>query len=159
MPTYIVRAPETSLTAKVKQDLAEYITRAHARVTSAADAYVQVLFFGSKPDDCYLGGTLLRAPHCFIQGHIRAGRSAIERAELIRAFLPGVSELLGVPRYAIWIYISELPARAMAEFGHILPEQGEEDAWRAALPEEDRRRLDSLDGALGESASAADDKA
>ena len=76
--------------------------------------------------------------------HGRAGRSAVERAALIRALLPKISEILGVPRYAIWIYLSELPARAMAEFGHMLPEPGDDDAWLAALPEEDRKRLEQL---------------
>ena len=144
MPTYIVRAPETTLSPTVKASLAERITRVHAEVTAGADAFVQVLFYGAQPDDCYLGGAVLRGPHCFIQGHIRAGRSALERADLIRALIPEVGDLLGVPRYAIWIYLSELPARAMAEFGHILPEQGDENAWLAALLPEERRRLASL---------------
>ena len=146
MPTYVIRAPKASLTAAVKQQLARQVTSVHSRVTAGADACVQVLFFGTEADDCYLGGQMLRAPHCFIQGHIRAGRSALERAELIRELLPSASELLGVPRYAIWIYISELPPRAMAEFGHLLPEQGDEERWLAALPNEDRRRLERLQG-------------
>ena len=101
MPTYIVRAPETTLSPTVKASLAERITRVHAEVTAGAGAFVQVLFYGAQPDDCYLGGVMLRGPHCFIQGHIRAGRSALERADLIRALIPEVGDLLGVPRYAI----------------------------------------------------------
>jgi hypothetical protein len=44
----------------------------------------------------------------------------------------------------VWVYLSELPSRAMSEFGHVLPEPGDEDAWLAELPEEDRRRLQSM---------------
>lgn len=146
MPTYVVRAPAASLTARVKTELAEYVTGVHARVTARPEDCIQVLFFGTGPDDCFINGTMLSGPHCFIQGHIRAGHSAVERADLIRELLPRVSELLGVPRYAIWIYISELPARAMAEFGHLLPDQGDEKRWLAALPDEDRRRLANLQG-------------
>ncbi len=145
VPTYICRAPETSLNGAAKLQLAEAITRIHARVTGGAAALTQVLFRGVQQGDCYVGGRELHGPHCFIQGHIRAGRSAVERAELIRELLPSVSDILGVPRYAVWVYLSELPSRAMAEFGHMLPEPGNEDVWLDALPEEDRRRFRSLD--------------
>ena len=60
--------------------------------------------------------------------------------------MPAVSDILGVPRYAVWVYLSELPSRAMAEYGHMQPEPGDEEAWLAALPDEDRRRFRSLEG-------------
>ena len=145
MPTYICRAPETSLSAGVKLQLAEAITRTHTRVTGGAAALTQVLFRGVSQGDCFVGGKELHGPHCFIQGHIRAGRSAVERAALIRELLPCVSDILGVPRYAVWVYLSELPSRAMAEYGHMLPEPGDEEAWLEALPDEDRRRFRSID--------------
>ena len=95
-------------------------------------------------DECFIGGKPLTGPHCFIQGHIRAGRSAIERSKLVRKLVPSACDILGVPRYAVWVYLSELPSRAMAEFGHLLPEPGDEDVWFARLPEEDRKRLRQL---------------
>ena len=144
MPTYICRAPEGLLGPTSKAALAECITAIHAEVTGGGRKFTQVLFRGTHQDDCYIAGKVLEGPHCVIQGHIRAGRSAVERAALIRAMLPKISEILGVPRYAIWIYLSELPPRAMAEFGHMLPEPGDDDAWLAALPEEDRKRLEQL---------------
>ena len=144
MPTYICRAPEGLLGPTSKAALAACITDIHAEVTGGRRIFTQVVFRGTRQDDCWIAGKVLEGPHCVIQGHIRAGRSAVERAALIRAMLPRVSEILGVPRYAIWIYLSELPPRAMAEFGHMLPEPDDDDAWLAALPEEDRKRLEQL---------------
>ena len=144
MATYICRAPEGLLNTDVKAQLAATITANHAAVTGGGGTFVQVLFRSFAQEDCFVGGKPLAGPHVFIQGHIRAGRSTLERSDFVKRTLPAVSELLGVPRYAIWIYLSELPSRAMAEFGHTLPEPGDDDAWLAALPEEDREHLRKL---------------
>ena len=144
MATYICRAPDGLFDADVKAKLARTITDNHAAVTGGGTTFVQVLFRVFALEDCFIGGKPLAGPHVFIQGHIRAGRSTLERADFVKRTLPAVSELLGVPRYAIWIYLSELPSRAMAEFGHVLPEPGDDTAWLAALPAEDRSYLDRL---------------
>ena len=144
MATYICRAPEGLLNADIKAQLAETITTNHAAVTDGSTAFIQVVFRSFVQEDCYIGGKPLTGPHVFIQGHIRAGRSTLERSAFVKRTLPAVSDLLGVPRYAIWIYLSELPSRAMAEFGHTLPEPGDDAAWLAALPEEDREHLRKL---------------
>lgn len=144
MATYICRAPEGLLNADIKAQLAETITANHAAVTGGGTTFIQVVFRSFAQEDCYVGGKPLAGPHVFIQGHIRAGRSTLERSDFVKRTLPAVSDLLGVPRYAIWIYLSELPSRAMAEFGHTLPEPGDDAAWLAALPEEDREHLRKL---------------
>ena len=144
MATYICRAPDGLLGASIKAQLAAAITTNHAAVTGGGTTFVQVLFRSFAPEDCYIGGKPLTGPHVFIQGHIRAGRSTLERADFVRRTLPAVSDLLGVPRYAIWIYLSELPSRAMAEFGHMLPEPGDDATWLASLPKEDGEHLRQL---------------
>ncbi len=144
MPTYVIRAPVGLLSDQSKAELAGAITGIHTDVTGDKAVFVQVIFRGIGPGDCYVGGKPLSSAHCFIQGHIREGWSAIVRAELISGLLPVVGTILGVPRYAIWAYLSELPPRAMAEFGHILPKPGDEESWLANLPDEDRRWLSSI---------------
>jgi phenylpyruvate tautomerase PptA (4-oxalocrotonate tautomerase family) len=144
MPTYICRAPLGLLNAESKTELAAAITRIHSEVSGASRSSTQVVFRAISQGDCFVGGKPLETAHCFIQGHIRAGRSAIERAELIQKIVPATCEILGVPRYAVWVYLSELPSRAMSEFGHVLPEPGDEEAWLASLPAEDRRRLEDF---------------
>ena len=144
MPTYICRTPSGLLGSKARATLATAIATIHDEVTGGGTIFSQVLFREHALDECFIGGKPLNGPHCFIQGHIRAGRSAIERSELVRKLVPAASDILGVPRYAVWVYLSELPSRAMAEFGHLLPEPGDEDVWFARLPEEDRKRLRQL---------------
>jgi len=49
-----------------------------------------------------------------------------------------------LPPFEVWVYVLELPARAMAEFGHILPEPGDEADWTRALPEADHVRMQKI---------------
>jgi hypothetical protein len=48
-----------------------------------------------------------------------------------------------VDRLAVWVYLSEIPAAAMVEFGHVLPEAGQEAAWTEALPAADREHMEA----------------
>jgi hypothetical protein len=45
----------------------------------------------------------------------------------------------------VWVYLVELPPHSMAEFGYLLPEPGDEQAWADALSEGDRAWIQSLD--------------
>lgn len=49
-------------------------------------------------------------------------------------------------RRGLWIYLVELSLENMVEFGHVLPASGEEAAWRATLPDEDREWMEQLGG-------------
>jgi hypothetical protein len=49
-----------------------------------------------------------------------------------------------VPEADVWVYLTELPAKNMAEFGQVLPEPGGEEAWMAALPQAEQDRLQKL---------------
>jgi hypothetical protein len=44
----------------------------------------------------------------------------------------------------VWVYLVELPATAMVEFGHVLPDPGDEDRRSAALPPKDRAWMRTL---------------
>jgi len=142
MPTYIVRAPANRLSSDQKSRLARMITQAQSEIIGAQPYFTQVIFREMDSDDVFLGGKPLEGELLFIQGHIRAGRSAVERASLIRKLVPEAMEITGMPRHAVWVYLSELPSRAMAEYGHLLPEPGGEDDWLAALSMEERARVE-----------------
>jgi phenylpyruvate tautomerase PptA (4-oxalocrotonate tautomerase family) len=102
------------------------------------------VIFNEVPEgNHFVGGAPLRLDQLFIHGQIRAGRSALDRQKLITRLLNVASEVSGLPTNAVWVYIVELPARCMAEYGHILPEPGDEETWAAALPAADRSRLQS----------------
>jgi phenylpyruvate tautomerase PptA (4-oxalocrotonate tautomerase family) len=142
MSTYIVRAPARRLNADQKARAAHMLTTLHSELTGTKPWFVQVIFAETEPDGIFLGGKHLSGDILFIHGHARAGRSATERAALIREIVPRAMDIAGMPRHAIWVYLSELPARAVAEYGHISPEPGAEEEWLAALSEEERARVE-----------------
>jgi len=50
------------------------------------------------------------------------------------AIVKDVSAIAAVPEASIWIYLCNLEATDMVEFGHVLPRPGEEQSWFESLP-------------------------
>jgi phenylpyruvate tautomerase PptA (4-oxalocrotonate tautomerase family) len=144
MPTYTCTAAAGLLDAGAKARIAEAITRAHAEVTSAPRHFAQVIFNEVRSGDHFIGGAPLAHDHIFVYGRIRAGRSPLDRGSLMQRLIADVAEAARLGPFAVWVYLLELPARAMAEFGTILPEPGDEPAWTAALSAADRERMSRL---------------
>ena len=145
MPTYTVTTVSNLLNAGQKSDLAQAITRAHAEITGAPPSFAQVMFDDRPKANIFIGGKPLDHAHLFVFGHIRDGRAAVDRKRLILRIAEDVARLTGLPQKAVWVYLHELPAPAMIEFGHILPQAGDEAAWTSALPPELRSFLSSLE--------------
>jgi phenylpyruvate tautomerase PptA (4-oxalocrotonate tautomerase family) len=141
MPTYICAAREGLLTKDQKAEIAENITRIHHEVTGAPRFFVQVLFNDLKPSSQFIGGALRSVDQVWISGDIRAGRSQDDKSKLMLDILRAFSRISGVPETDVWVYLNDLPARNMAEFGQVLPEPGGEEAWMAALPQALQERL------------------
>ncbi len=144
MPTYNCIAAAGSLDPKQKSAIARVVTLAHAEITGAPTHFAQVIFQQVPRADHFIGGTPLAHDHLFVSGCIRAGRSALDLKALIRRLTADVAAAAGVEPFAVWVYLQELPAAAMVEYGHILPEAGEEPAWTEALPPDDRRRMQEI---------------
>jgi phenylpyruvate tautomerase PptA (4-oxalocrotonate tautomerase family) len=144
MPTYHCVAADGLLGSPAKAAIAQAITRAHAEVTGAPPHFAQVVFQSVAAGDHYMGGEPLSHDHVFVDGHIRAGRSALDRAALIDRLVRDVARAASLPAFAIWVYIHELPAPAMAEFGHVLPEPGGETAWIESLSPAERQRMQTI---------------
>ncbi len=143
MPTYHCTAPAGRLTDGQKAAIAREITHVHHEVTGAPGFFAEVIFHGVAAGDWFVGGAPLAGEQIFVHGHIRAGRSAVDRRLLLTRLAEAIAAAAEMPAHAIWIYLAELPGRAMIEFGHILPEPGDEPAWTAALPRADRERMES----------------
>ncbi len=144
LPTYTCTARQGRLSAEHKRAIAKAITEAHAEITGAPAFFAQVIFQDVPNGDHFVGGAPLAHDHLFVYGRIRAGRSAVDRKALIRRIIADVGAAIGVPSFAVWVYLLELPAAAMAEFGHVLPEPGDEAVWNADLPEDDRKRMQAI---------------
>jgi phenylpyruvate tautomerase PptA (4-oxalocrotonate tautomerase family) len=134
MPTYTCFARRHLLTSSHKLSLARAITRAHAEVTGAPAHYAQVMFLEVPDDDHFVGGAPLAHDQLFVSGQIRAGRSLELREVLIRRIVADVAVASGLEPSGVWVYLLELPAAAMVEYGEILPEPGREAEWNPILP-------------------------
>jgi phenylpyruvate tautomerase PptA (4-oxalocrotonate tautomerase family) len=145
MPTYTCTTLEHRLTADQKSKIANEITRIHSEVTGAPGFFAQVIFNEVHEGNFFMGGAALKHDHIFVYGHIRAGRAAVDKARMITLMAKAVGEAAKVhSTCAVWVYVGELPPRQMIEFGHLLPEPGDEAAWTAALPSADRDFLQSI---------------
>ena len=133
MPTYTVTSANVVLTAHHEADIAAAITRAHHEATGAPAFFAQIIFNEIAAGKHYIGGKPYSAPHLFVQGLIRAGRSAEVKAALIKAIAARVQTIAGVGSEDVWVYIQEIAATEMIEFGRVLPEPGAEEAWRQAM--------------------------
>ena len=139
MPTYICTSKEGRLSAPQRTLIASEITRIHCEVTGAPGFFAQVIFETVKPGNHFLGGALLQDDLIFVYGRIRSGRATQDKTRMIVQMAKAVGDAAAVSSLkSVWVYVADLPARHMVEFGHVLPEAGDEAAWTAALPPADR---------------------
>jgi phenylpyruvate tautomerase PptA (4-oxalocrotonate tautomerase family) len=144
MPTYVVYAMRARLAPEAKARIAAAITDIHAASTGAPAYFAQVLFQEVGDGDWFVGGAPLGADQIFVHGHIRDGRTPEIKRALLDRLLDKVAEAAGAERGAVWCYVAEMPPTQMAEFGHVLPPSGGEAAWAAALPPEERARMEPI---------------
>lgn len=143
MPTYQVHCPAGSLSENQKRSIAKGITEAHSAATGAQQFFAQVLFREVPAQDWYLAGEPLSGAHLFVFGYIRSGRTLEVKAGLLRAIRDLLVQHGGVGIERAWVYLSDVPAAHIIEYGEILPEPGQEQQWLAGLPEPARRLLAS----------------
>lgn len=145
MPTYYCTSIDGRLSAQQKSRIASEITRVHAEVTGAPPYYAQVIFDEVKPGNYFIGGAPLKHDQVFVYGHIRSGRAAVDKTRMIKLMAKAVGAAAEVKNQSsVWVYVSEMPARQMIEFGHVLPEAGDEPIWTADLPAADREFMQSI---------------
>ena len=141
MPTYVCRVCGTDLNDGQKTQIAHEITRLHSQLTGAPHFFAQVFFEKAARGDHFIGGTLAETENIFIRGDIREGRPKEVKRQLVTDIVAAVHRLSGIPTSGIWVYLNDLPAGQMVEFGHVLPDPGSERQWLEALPAADRERM------------------
>src|SRR4029077_10209686 len=142
MPTYVCVVKAGLLNNLQKHRIAAAITRLHGETTGAPTWLVQGGVDEKEQRQRYLSGQ--PADHqIWIRGDIRAGRTSEQRQRLMLGIVQAVSEISGVEESAIWVYLCNLAPDDMAEYGHVLPLPGEEQAWFEALSPELQRYLTS----------------
>ncbi len=144
MPTYVVHLNPHASSADTRAELARRIGGGHSRFTGAPPSFTQVIIRELGVEH-FIGGEPADPRSVFVHGHIRDGRTREAKDALIGALRDAVRDTLAVPEDLVWVYLSEIPALQMVEFGHVLPAPGDEQAWQAALPDDTRTRLARLD--------------
>jgi phenylpyruvate tautomerase PptA (4-oxalocrotonate tautomerase family) len=144
MPTYTVTSPRGALTAQQKERIAHDVTRVHSEVTGANAFFAQVLFVEADDRSWFQGGVPVAATPIFIHGQVRAGRPPEVKAALLDQLAGVVASGAGLLRRQVWAYILELPPSLMVEYGRVLPEPGQEAAWLASLPPDERQIMERM---------------
>lgn len=142
MPTYTVTSVNVALSEVQKAEIADAITTAHHDGTGAPRFFAQVLFRALAGSDHFLGGRPNTSPHIFVHGLIRAGRDTAAKQDVMERVVARVTEIAGVGREDVWMYIQDIDAAQMIEYGRTLPEPGSEEAWLSGVTGRKRAELE-----------------
>jgi phenylpyruvate tautomerase PptA (4-oxalocrotonate tautomerase family) len=143
MPTYVCHVPPRHLTDNQKRLIAHAIAKRHHEATGAPEFFVQVEIDESEARTRFLGGAPSNT-HIWIRADIRSGRSEAVRQRLMLGIMHDVSDITNIATRDIWIYLCNIDATDMVEFGHVLPAPGKEQEWFDALPKALQHYLENL---------------
>ena len=141
MPTYTVTVANLSLSPQQKSQIAEAITAAHNAQTGAPRFFAQVLFSAASGGDHFVGGRVNAAPQVYVHGLVRQGRNTEVKQALMSQMLEEIAQIINITAEKVWIYLQDIPATQMIEFGRFLPAPGEEAEWERQMTPERRARL------------------
>lgn len=140
MPTYAFTTMK-SLSPAQRKLLVESVTAIHSVEATAPRYFVQVVFYTVGEGAIFIGGEQASEHHVWVNALIRSGRSKEQKAKILQRIMRETSEILGVSEQAVWVYVSDIPAHGVLEFGKVLPEPGDEERWLTSLPRELRDKL------------------
>lgn len=126
MPLYLCNAKKGAIEADAKAKIAKDVTDIHCEETGAPATFVHVFFFedGFAPP--------LADAAVMLQGNIRAGRTADQKATMTKRMRQSIAHHTGAADSAIAVALTDVPASWVMEGGDLLPEPGEEEAWLEA---------------------------
>ena len=144
MPTYVCSTVAGRLTPVQKAEIVRSITAVHHEETGAPRYLVQVIFYDLAADGHYVAGRAAPAHQIWVRGDIRSGRTSEQKSQMALRIMQDVAKASGAVEDTVWVYLCDIPATNIAEYGRILPQPGEEDAWFSSLPGALRERLRPL---------------
>jgi phenylpyruvate tautomerase PptA (4-oxalocrotonate tautomerase family) len=150
MPTYVCYTHRGQVAAAAKAEIAAGIAQIHHGFTGAPIAFTQCIFRDLNPNDHFIGGQPAPRDGVWVYGHIRTGRTASAKRHILLGIQDLLRHVLKVSDSVVWVYLNELAHNDMVEFGRVLPEPGDEQAWMEDLPSGLRDHLISLDRGAGE---------
>jgi phenylpyruvate tautomerase PptA (4-oxalocrotonate tautomerase family) len=149
MPTYLCYTHRGQLSAQQTAQIAAGISRIHSEFTGAPITFTQCIFRDLDTNQHFIGGQLAPGNGVWVYGHIRAERTRSAKNHILLAIRDLLIQALQVPESVVWVYLNELAHTDMVEFGHVLPEQGDEQGWLDGLPSDLRDHLVALEASAG----------
>ncbi|WP_018295697.1 tautomerase family protein [Corynebacterium lubricantis] len=147
MPTYTVWSQPTTISAEAKGRIAECITTAHHEEALAPRFLVQVIFNEIAPGSHFIGGKPAPQGQVWVRADIRSGRTKAQKEKLLLRLTSEIADILSIPATEMMVYLNDIPGANMTEYGRLLMEPGEEDAWFAELPADLQEHLHKLEEA------------
>lgn len=144
MPTYACWTAAGRLTPAQRTDIAKAITTIHAEEGPAPRYFIQVLFNDVPPASHFIGGLAAPEGLIWVRADIWSGRTDEQKKAIMERIADDLSTIAKVGREGVWVYIADIPATGVLEFGQVLPPPGGEDAWFAKLPPTLQARLKTL---------------
>ena len=139
MPTYAFSTAK-ELTAEQHKIFVSNVTSIHQVEATCPHYFVQVIFYQVEAGSNLLGGEPAPSDHVWVRADIRVGRRTNKRRRSSTHHAES-SEILGIAEQSVWVYISDIPAQGVLEFGNVLPEPGGEEQWLSSLPSTLRKKL------------------
>ncbi|GJE42598.1 tautomerase family protein [Methylobacterium soli] len=140
MPTYAF-STAMELTPEQRAKIVARVTSIHQVEADAPRYFVQVIFYKVEPGSIFIGGEAAPPDHVWVRADIRSGRTNAQKAKILQRIMRETSEILGISDQSVWVYLSDIPAQGVLEFGNVLPEPGGEAQWLASLPASLREKL------------------
>ena len=138
MPTYVCTIVAGRLTDAQKEDIVKRITQIHSQEGGNVPEWlVQVIFKEVAPGNIWINKRK-QDDQIWIRGDIRAGRSDDQKTKMAKRMMEECGAATGIEKSYFWVYVCD--AEKTAEFGSILPQPGEEEAWVAQLSKDVRDR-------------------
>jgi phenylpyruvate tautomerase PptA (4-oxalocrotonate tautomerase family) len=106
--------------------------------------FAHVYFTETPHSGYFVGGRAVEDRHLAVHGHTRRGRPPEKLTLLVATLVKTLSVAAGIPERAVFVYMGEMPAGQMAEWGHVVPEIGAEEAWFSAMPTADRAAIEEF---------------
>jgi phenylpyruvate tautomerase PptA (4-oxalocrotonate tautomerase family) len=129
MPVYTCVTTAKTLSDDTKAALAAEITKIHSTVTRAPTSLVHVVFQELPATNVFTDSS--PSQPLLINAVMRAGRADADKTRLATDISSSSSRIAGIPEMRILVSIQDRPARFAVEYGRVLPEPGDEDAWLA----------------------------
>ena len=150
MPVYMVYVSAGRLSPEAKSEVARAITNAHRELTGTQHFLAQVSFQEQPAGNVFPGGAQQGGDLIFVHGHHRLGRTTDLKHRLAAKIVDDIAKAASVETRHIWLYIDEMPANQMIEYGRFLPEPGQEQAWFDAISGDEKAFMRSNVHAQGQ---------